>query len=51
MIAKDEKFSTIVVENFFNIYYNLGGDIMDINEIKRTLMDYQKRVNDLWRSL
>ena len=44
--------STIIVEFFLLISYNKYEDnIMDINEIKKELLDYQKRINDLWRSL
>jgi hypothetical protein len=40
------------VEIFLLIRYNLcEDDIMDINEIKRVLEEYNNKVNDLWRSL
>ena len=40
------------MEIFIIIRYNLCiGDNMDINEIKRELIKYQERVDDLWRSL
>ena len=29
----------------------MKGFIMDINEIKRELLKYKERINDLWRSL
>lgn len=44
--------STIIVEFFLLIRYNLyEDDIMDVNEIKRELEVFKKRINDLWRSL
>ena len=40
------------MEIFLYIRYNfIEDDNMDTNEIKRELLKYQERVNDLWRSL
>lgn len=40
------------MEIFLLIRYNLyEDDIMDVNEIKRELEVFKKKINDLWRSL
>lgn len=40
------------MEIFIIIRYNLDeDDIVDINELKKELDSFQKRIVDLWRSL